>query len=451
MSSPFLAASRRQGSNRRADYQSPGREYRGPRGPAANENMPFAPSRIPNSGGPYIAPLVRTADSLLMRMPAYRIGRLMFDLYAWSKGQFEILPHPDYSPHFVYQHTCTGIAADIGNFVGYLRNFNFGVGQCGGFEPWKRGATEAGPLDPYFGTTREFGADVPANWLGMATVREANWTGAQYWEQAHIVYDRVETGIATYKGINAGQSAKPKFNATPRPGQLPWPALAPETLPIGGFAPMAHPIPLAWLSFRPLSNPMRSPSEQSSRGPARVITNLPNLAPRTDLTTPVVSVTPSPSGSVKVRAALHYARRPPKPGMKERKATVRGVGGILMAVNALTEGFDFIAALYKALPSHMKKDGPYKGLRRQLRPHEQLQQIYRHYGDVDLKDAVKNLIENEAEDRVFGGIGQGLKKLNRDMGRPVGVQAGQGGPGKVPKGTQMGQKPWDNWMDYVWP
>lgn len=94
-------------------------------------------------------------------------------------------------------------------------------------------------------------------------------------------------------------------------------------------------------------------------------------------------------------------------------------------MNVITEGRDFVQALWKALPKKFRSK-PQKG-RKTLTVQQMLRDIYDHLNDIDLADAVLNVIENEIQDRFYGGVGQRFKQAaqqNPYWERPVGYQFG---------------------------
>lgn len=117
--------------------------------------------------------------------------------------------------------------------------------------------------------------------------------------------------------------------------------------------------------------------------------------------------------------------RPPRERERERKWT--GSKGVLGIVNAVSEGVDFVEALYEGLPEKLRHK-----IRRELghkpTPYDMAVAIAKHLNDLDLGDALEAIIKNQIEDRIYGGIGQQVAKANKRVfahrGIPVGATAG---------------------------
>ena len=114
----------------------------------------------------------------------------------------------------------------------------------------------------------------------------------------------------------------------------------------------------------------------------------------------------------------HYSEPPPD-GTRERKARVPyGLAArfAMSAFNKITETGDFIDALYWAIPKATRvherkryKDGnTWKNATISLR--EKTRMVAKHYREIDIEQALANLVENWAEDRVIGSLGQASKR-----------------------------------------
>lgn len=263
----------------------------------------------------------------------------------------------------------------------------------------------------------------------------------------------------------------------PEPETVPWTA-DPWQLPINAPVADAPPLPQWTLPYRdPYGDPNRSPMEQPHRGPLpparRPVVGF-YLDPRFYPWPPVVQnpeglpgvgVIVSPGEAVpgdgdgeepgdesdnknrdeylrhpSVRWRLSsrsqtwtktwpsgkkQTRLPSRPGIrtKERKIIVAINGVVATIVNTITEGDDLIDALWKALPKRFRSKG-------KVTAQQKLADIYKHYGEVDLVDAVYNIIANQIEDAAYGKLGKlGAKAARRsaDTGynrRSVGYQFG---------------------------
>jgi len=80
-----------------------------------------------------------------------------------------------------------------------------------------------------------------------------------------------------------------------------------------------------------------------------------------------------------------------------------------MIMGAATETDDFISALWGALPYRDRKQG-YSG-----HMQDKLADLYDNAGHVDVQKALGNLAANEVEDRLYGSIGNKIKKLNPEL------------------------------------
>jgi len=112
----------------------------------------------------------------------------------------------------------------------------------------------------------------------------------------------------------------------------------------------------------------------------------------------------------------------PEKGEKERKviAQINRRSGLGLALNLLTEGKDVIDAFWDALPQrYQTRVGG-----RVTTPTVKLQDLYRHWNEVNMDVALQNLVENQIEDAIFGAIG----RLTGRAARVTGHRGFQGGP-----------------------
>ena len=117
-------------------------------------------------------------------------------------------------------------------------------------------------------------------------------------------------------------------------------------------------------------------------------------------------------GGTRVVAPL--PRRPPPRGTKEKKAGVNGVAyRILRAALAVTEGLDLLDAIWNALPDHMQTGRS---------PQAKIADIWNNLGSLDMTDVVLNIVKNDLEDRVIGGINARAGDAFRELtGRPQSI------------------------------
>lgn len=137
----------------------------------------------------------------------------------------------------------------------------------------------------------------------------------------------------------------------------------------------------------------------------------PNGPPRTELPkSRTITVTPGVRGQV--ASNPYIARRPPGPGVKERKVK-SNVAGLFFAIQRLahtaTEAIDFIDAFHDALPSkYQAKLG--------ATPQEKAAAVYRHLDKMDVEKAILNLLINHVTDSVLGRSNAAVKKWATDNG-----------------------------------
>ena len=84
-----------------------------------------------------------------------------------------------------------------------------------------------------------------------------------------------------------------------------------------------------------------------------------------------------------------------------------------------------------------------------MRPQHKLKSLYRHWDKVEFEKFVREVVKNEIEDRIYGGIGKGLKKLNQTLGSVKGVQLGEGAPGKLPDWIRRDGDPVKTFLDWL--
>lgn len=198
-----------------------------------------------------------------------------------------------------------------------------------------------------------------------------------------------------------------------------WPAHAVRTYQQVLFDPMSVPVyafktdvpvPYALIPYRQI-NPWRAASEQTLRGPVtqtRTLTRFSIVPPRPP-----------------VRLKVPWPDRPP-PRVKEKKYVASLSQGHIIAriANVVTEGNDFVNAVYDALPDDVKRKW-------HSRLDTRLKVIFENFHRLDLTDVLVNILENQVEDLAFGTAGKYLGKATRKdqertggRGRPVGYGTG---------------------------
>lgn len=96
----------------------------------------------------------------------------------------------------------------------------------------------------------------------------------------------------------------------------------------------------------------------------------------------------------------HRQQRPPR-RVKERKLTLRlpVLGRVL---GNLSELRDFLQAIHDALPDEIKRKLYIERRGRKPRIPDLLDELYRHWDDVNLLDAAKNIIIEQGKDIIIG-------------------------------------------------
>ena len=137
---------------------------------------------------------------------------------------------------------------------------------------------------------------------------------------------------------------------------------------------------------RPVTPPTRSPTPSlPPRGDP-----IPGIPERSTGTYGTTSTSPNPS-----RPVPRTRPRPPQQGEKEKKGAIRkGMAQLLELAYAATEVSDLIDAVYQALPKRLQKKG--------LTPQGKAVVLYRNADQIDLNQAVLNIVKNHFTDAVIG-------------------------------------------------
>jgi len=208
------------------------------------------------------------------------------------------------------------------------------------------------------------------------------------------------------------------------------PLFVPETVPPKSPQPYPMHIPYRILPhLRP--NPWASPTEQTQRGYWVYPYRDPDFDPIQPETYPrpkpdevplvqkplVYDITPygAYARSLSGRAGKYHKRTPPSRNEKEKKSRAsKFVAGFGMAYLAFTEALDVIGALWKAMPDS-KPHG--------LNPFEKARYIASHMEQLDMAEAVKNLVENQIEDAIIGNLNRGARQSSGLKVSPSHAQA----------------------------
>lgn len=121
----------------------------------------------------------------------------------------------------------------------------------------------------------------------------------------------------------------------------------------------------------------------------------------------------------------HRQARPPS-GTKERKLRLRdSVLGPLLG--KISESDDFITDLFDSLPAEIRRrvyrERYMRGDYSRLRLPDKLAVLYRHWDDVDVGEAVRNVIESQLQDLVIGKVSKRFAKAWVDAFEQLGLTA----------------------------
>lgn len=120
--------------------------------------------------------------------------------------------------------------------------------------------------------------------------------------------------------------------------------------------------------------------------------------------------------------------RPPGPNVRERKMIVAIHGVPARLINFATETLDFVDAIHGALPKELQARPRFvDGRWVPPSPVDKAMAVYNHLDRLDLRQALINLLLEQFEDAVYGGIGSLSRRSlrgNRYYRRPVGWQTG---------------------------
>lgn len=127
-----------------------------------------------------------------------------------------------------------------------------------------------------------------------------------------------------------------------------------------------------------------------------------------------------------IRPSNHRARKPGK-RTKERKVVVSATKMLAgRLAGKVTEGLDALDSVYEALPEKLRARERMRRHGKDPRAAVKLRLLYDHWEEVDLRQAVVNLLANELEDWFYGQLGrQAQAGLNRAGWRkPTGIEHG---------------------------
>lgn len=220
----------------------------------------------------------------------------------------------------------------------------------------------------------------------------------------------------TFSRPEQGSFDLPQYQPARPPAILP--PVVPETWPSTADPALAPPF-----MGQPFSAPVPYHLNPIWRAPNRVVSNGTDNPPLgtvpNDWSVSIdVSRNPLPHSAPKT-----HELRPPRDNEKEGKVKASALAVYaLKAVNHVTEGIDFVNALYDALPTEYRpkfKDTNYELLN--VTPEKKAKAIFQNFDKINLAEALQNLISNEFEDRLIGEVGQWTGDISRDLGLNYGA------------------------------
>lgn len=250
---------------------------------------------------------------------------------------------------------------------------------------------------------------------GQALVNSSTYRSAALCQESTLLVNRVHI-LKYWVNNNIGDPA-------PAPGWRVWPrtnhAIAMGLNIRPGVEPWTQPRPMP---FEAMPYVKDSPVRETGPKPEPTATTwestqlFPRVEPAAD---------PHPQTNPK----------PPRPRTRERKVRLgRSMSvafrAIKWAINGLTESADVIMALWKAIPKDVRDRFISDYLDRHGEPPKLPAQalfVYEHFGDIDLEDALRNLVNNQIEDFIFGWIGSRIAKGTQEnpfWSSPAGPQTG---------------------------
>ncbi len=269
----------------------------------------------------------------------------------------------------------------------------------------------------------------PSGWADHPYPDGGVFIGAWFWDnlsKTGLGYPLMQYYGTLHRDVSPAQNPKVFYYAPEIIPGTAYPALDPMVLPIG--QPVAVPRPIPYKAI-PRARPDTHRAESTKRGP------VPRRSPEPVYITwappgyPVVPVQDIPweltlnpvTGDTRLAASGGHKLEPPGKNTKERKAKLlAGSVGIKRGLNIITESVDVLEAIFWALPAN-RRWGAYT-------PQEKLKRIYLYYDEIDMSDAILNLLYNEVQDRIVGGLSSKVTKSSKwyydATGNPIGFQTG---------------------------
>jgi len=138
-----------------------------------------------------------------------------------------------------------------------------------------------------------------------------------------------------------------------------------------------------------------------------------------------IELLPRP-GPVTSAPGSHRQKPPKGPGKKERKLktkTANAFNLIRRVFEGAFESIEVIEAIYLALPKNVRDF--YPDITRRD-PAGMIWLINKHFQTIDLQEMVENILWNEVEDYIYGGLGRISQHVAQNLDLSTGPQFGGG-------------------------
>lgn len=385
-----------------------------PRGRPWNDypDVPYAEPEVPNRQTPKRRMSPRTGGLPFRRLFPLHVKRL---IDAWEILQGLLPPepvgtHPAANPQiegWTHQYHCTwtSVPPAIGGTDWMIGSAGTSAGFCVNGDPLSGRLPITDP--------------VPGSWNNLRTYEQ------------YSVTPRFRS-VDGYSRSYAPPVTGPVTFAMPRqymrPADWPYPTVDPNLLPIGRPAMVPRPLPWRYRNGR-RTDPRQMPGRKWEATYGRIdLDGNPNARPA-----PYgVRVRIDSRGVIAVRPAPRP--KPPPPRTREVKSWVMRAAGVPRAIyNGVSEADDLADSMIDALPKDLVKK--YRRIWKNSAMWEvykigdetltyKLWLIYKLSDHINIVDMLKNMADNEAEDRAFGRLGEHTRDANQQMGRPAGIALG---------------------------
>lgn len=213
------------------------------------------------------------------------------------------------------------------------------------------------------------------------------------------------------------------------PDAIPVPGEAPESIPQGRPRPLPAHLPWALVPVRKQrrleealgDDVARREDERLSR---RLRSGDPITWDELDAdpsSIPVVRTVVDTAGGRATTSRVRHELRAPRRNERERKTRAGGgtIRIISTAVGQITEGMDWVEALWKALPKRLRKQGFSS-------PVDKARDLWRYWRYIDPQRAVAEVVAMQIEDTLIGKSSQGWRKVAQEAPFLRTVQSGEG-------------------------